>query len=163
MERIVNPLSIQFNAAVQTIVRRLGLSYVPVSSDDAPSTYEEVVRSYHRHNDILFVAREHSDRTIFDDKEINYAFRAWHDYRHITGKHDFSLEGEKCTAIDQIKDMWVYYGNNAQTRVWSAYIWGDVVGQRLYADNFGHFPVEQKEFVMAYVNNPTYALSDDIF
>ena len=51
----------------------------------------------------MVVAREGADNTIFGAPEVNYAFRAWHDWCHWMGGFDFSLYGECATCNMQIE------------------------------------------------------------
>ena len=87
-------LSRKLNAAVLAMVNNL----LPMGydvSDNAPDTYEKLVNHVNKTGRIL-VWSGASETTIYGDREVNYAFRAWHDYVHFTHQLGFSV-------LDEIK------------------------------------------------------------
>jgi hypothetical protein len=85
--------------------------------------------------------------TIYDDKEVNFAFRAWHDWCHWQGKHPFTVEGESEACDMQCRQVYDLFGFNAQTIRWSHILKAEVLGQALYRERFGRFPTNQPLFV----------------
>jgi hypothetical protein len=142
-------LDIQFNAAILTVCRRI-LSAGYDVSDHAPQTYEELVAHLEAGNRMT-VYSGGSDRTIYGDPEVNYAFRAWHDWCHWRGRHDFSLEGELATCTMQVRQLVARYGNSSQTQRWQRILHAEVIGQREYFDAHGYFPEDQRAFVDSYL------------
>src|SRR5271165_6419839 len=70
-------------------------------SEDAPKSYEELMERTAREG-IITVHPGHSLDTIYGDPEVNYSARAWHDWCHVVGRHDFSVEGEvACCRMQQ--------------------------------------------------------------
>lgn len=79
------------NVAVLVIAGRLFPGSFDVS-DDAPDTYEKLVALFESGR--RFVVYEGgSENTIFGDPAVNHHFRAWHDWCHWKGRHDFSMGG----------------------------------------------------------------------
>src|SRR5208282_1357378 len=101
---------IHFNAAVLTMCSRLLPGGYDVSLA-APETYEELIA----HLDAggrMVVYSGGSERTIYGDPEVNFAFRAWHDWCHWRGRHDFSQEGERVACAMQSEHLVTLYGES---------------------------------------------------
>ena len=142
-------LDIHFNAAVLTICNRLWPGGYDVSLA-APETYEELVA----HLDAggrMVVYSGGSEQTIYGDLEVNFAFRAWHDWCHWRGRFDFSHEGERAACAMQGDHLIARYGESAQTRRWRRILQAEIIGQRDYFDRHGKFPEDQRAFVAAYL------------
>lgn len=92
-----------------------------------------------------------SDQTIFADPATNYAFRAWHDWCHWRGQHDFDLEGEKAVAAMQKRHLRVCFPGNAMLPYWMDILDAEIVGQNEYALLTGEFPRDQLQFVTDYI------------
>lgn len=88
-----------------------------------------------------------SDRTIYGDATVNHAMRAWHDYHHLAGQHDFSLAGEFAACARQIAHL--RHAMPQAPSLWSRLIWLEVIGQSLYADATGHFITDQVAWTLA--------------
>ena len=84
-----------------------------------------------------------SDSTIYGDRAINWAFRAWHDSLHLALNADFSMQGEKLVALEQCRLI----GSDAMAKI----IMGEVVGQVEYLNKYGHFPTDQFVFMRNYL------------
>jgi len=143
------PLDIHFNAAVLTICSRVLPGGYDVS-DEAPETYEELIAHLDAGRRML-VYSGGSERTIYGDPEVNFAFRAWHDWCHWRGRHDFSMKGERAACAMQGEHLVTLYGESPQTRVWRRILQAEIIGQRDYFDRHGTFPVDQRAFVAAYL------------
>lgn len=147
-----------FNVAVMAIADRLLPCGFDVR-DDAPSSYAELRQHYNATGRIA-VWSGASDRTIFGDTEINFAFRAWHDARHILGDFDFSLLGEARTCFAQIQDVERLYTGHHRLPFWRALLRAEVIGQASYAHAWGDFPADQRDFVACYLRSPALALAN---
>ena len=146
-------LDIQFNAAVLTICNRVLPAGYDVA-DDAPNTYEELI-NYLDAGRRMLVYSGGAERTIYGDPEVNYAFRAWHDWCHWRGRHDFSLAGENATCAMQGKNLVALYGESPQTRWWRRILHAEIIGQREYFDRHGNFPYDQRDFISGYLSDAT--------
>lgn len=141
-----------FNCAVLHIASRLFPTGYDIS-DNAPETYDELcahVASTGR----MLVWSGASDRTIFGDNEVNYAFRAWHDHCHLRGSgHDFSWSGEHAVLQEQQSDIVALYGHGAKTHEngyeYAAILDAEVIGQLYHKEIHGRFPCDQIGFVRA--------------
>ncbi len=142
-------LDIHFNAAVLTICNRVLPGGFDVS-DTAPATYDELVAHLDAARRML-VYNGASERTIYGDAEVNYAFRAWHDWCHWRGRYDFSYEGERAACAMQGDHLIARYGESPQTRRWRRILEAEIIGQRDYFDRRGTFPEDQRAFVAAYL------------
>jgi len=127
------------------------------TSPDAPNTWEALRADYALYG-VVTVWDGASDRTIYDDAAVNMAFRAWHDFRHISAGADFTPCGEARTAGAQIGDIWAAYGLTDETLLWARVIWAEIVGQGAYLQRYGDFPKDQAGFVKAYLASPVDAL-----
>jgi hypothetical protein len=148
-------LDIQFNAAVLTICTAV----LPAGYDVAavaPETYEELIAHLDAGRRML-VYSGGAERTIYGDPEVNYAFRAWHDWCHWRGRHDFSLEGERATCAMQGAHLVALYGESPQTVWWRRILHAEVIGQREYFDRHGVFPDDQRAFVESYLRTEAQA------
>lgn len=144
----MSPLSSRFNVAVLQIANRLFPCGFDVS-DNAPDTYETLKAHYDATGRIL-VWSGASDQTIFGCAEINYAFRAWHDWRHITESADFSPAGESAVCEKQKEDIRaIYDGETAD--FFCALLDAEIMGQLAHEQRHGEFPVDQKAFVVAWL------------
>jgi hypothetical protein len=153
------PLDRAFNRAVHHIVSKLLPTGFDVS-ESAPTTLTEL-RECHAHTGRIRVWSDGGDRTIFADSETNYAFRAWHDYHHLTGNHEFTPAGELVVCMLQMLDMVRVYGGDrvyGEDR-WHRLLWAEIVGQGEYAGANGVFPTDQMAFVRAYLVDPVSALT----
>lgn len=126
-------------------------------SDNAPDTFEGLCAHYEKTGRIL-VWSGASDKTIFGDCEINYAFRAWHDASHIRGGFDFSLSGEIQTAGLQALDLMSIYGKGKAYDAFERLLFAEIIGQALYERANGGFPIDQIGFARCYLRNKTEAL-----
>ena len=111
----------------------------------APSTFADIMQAPG------IVWEGASDQTIFQGAKVNHAFRAWHDARHISGQHDFTLAGERATCEAQKRDVALLYP--------SAPAWvyrlldAEIVEQGEYFVRMGAFPLDQVQFTMERLNH----------
>ena len=100
-----------------------------------------------------------SDKTIFENAQQNYAFRAWHDLTHLRLMAPFTPEGEARVAEAQISDLRKFYGDTPQTRHMAGAIRAEINGQVQYSlAHGGDFPVDQRAFDAAWLRNPDQAV-----
>ena len=118
------------------------LSLAPkfTASDYAPSTYAEL-----KSNNAagLVVWSGASDNTIYGCNRVNHAFRAWHDSLHLKLGVNFDYAGELAVGLEQARLI----KNDALGLI----IMGEVVGQVEYLNKYGHFPIDQVEFMRNYL------------
>src|ERR1700740_2191463 len=88
----MEPLDPAFNAAVVRIASRFFPTGFDVS-EHGPHTFEDLKRLLNA-GDRLVVYSGGSSSTIYADPNVNYAFRAWHDWSHWSGNHGLSFQGE---------------------------------------------------------------------
>lgn len=141
------------NAVVVAIARKLFPTGFDIS-DAAPNTYEELVALFESRNRYVVYAGG-ADTAIFGDREVNYHFRAWHDWCHWKGRHDFSLQGERATFRMQCQHIVLRFGDSARTRYWRRVLFADVVGQKLYWKRYREFPEDQVTFVRSILDRDT--------
>lgn len=128
------------NAAILHIASKLFPTGFDVS-DNAPETFDDL-KEYVRRTGRMAVWSGNSDHTIFEDREVNYAFRAWHDHCHLRG-HDFTPWGEYEALQEQWGDIVKLYGVTPKTLEWYAILEAEVVGQAVYHHYWGRFPANQ--------------------
>lgn len=149
------PLDRAFNRAVHHIANKLLPAGWDVS-DNAPSSLIGL-RAHFLATGRICVWSGGSDRTIFADPETNYAFRAWHDYHHLTSNHEFTPEGETAVMRRQWADLQQVYGHGALK--WAGILYAEIIGQGEYERANGVFPDDQMAFVRAYLADPATALT----
>jgi len=155
------PLDAGLNAAVLHMAGRLFPTGFDVS-EDAPDTFEKLVDHVRRRRRLTVWSGGSAD-TIFGNPEVNYAFRAWHDWCHLNGRHDFTLAGEMAAVEMQCEHLLTVYGQSSKTREWCRILRAEVIGQALYLERHGDFPERQRDFVSAYLDNQERALGDPQF
>lgn len=138
-----------FNAAVLQIANRLmprgwALLYRP------PTTLGELRQTTVDLQGQIGVSRGHSYHTIFGDPEVNYAFRAWHDWCHLHGNHEFNVSGEYEVSRMQADHLCTLFGYDAFLGWWPL-INAEVNGQARHAAETGQFPTDQVAFDLAYI------------
>jgi hypothetical protein len=116
--------------------RILKLAPKHMVSDNAPYSFETLSASSPSG---LVVWSGASDKTIYGDPSVNWAFRAWHDSLHLKLGADFSLQGERIVALEQCRVI----GSDA----WAKIVMGEVVGQVEYLNKYGTFPADQMAFM----------------
>jgi hypothetical protein len=146
------PLDPGFNAAILSIAADLFPGGFDVSPD-APSTYK-ALKAHMDAGKRLVVYDGGCEGTIYAAPAVNHAFRAWHDWSHWKGGHDFGVAGE-CSVFDmQRRHLLDRYGDTPEARHWCAILQAEVVGQRLYYERYKRFIDDQHGFIEAYMQNP---------
>jgi monomeric isocitrate dehydrogenase len=138
------PLSKEFNEAVV----RMANKFLPDGfevSDNAPSTYNALVRHLNEGNKMVVYGSD-ANNSIYADSYVNHCFRAWHDWCHWQGKHDFSLAGEIATYELMCEQIIDEYGRNKRTFQWCKIMEIEVVEQRLFYERYGQFVLDQSAF-----------------
>lgn len=153
LDTVQKPLSQTLNNVVQLIAETIDYDV----SDDAPSTYKELV-DHLDSGKRLVVYSGGSNHTIFADAATNHAFRAWHDLTHYRCGYDFSTVGEMFTCNTQISDVIQHFGVEIAEQC-LPYLTAEVIGQRLYFEKYKEYIVDQRAFVKAYMISPMTALS----
>jgi hypothetical protein len=149
-------LDIQFNAAVLAVAHRLFPCGFLVG-EIAPQSYEELIARLESGKPML-VYSGGSERTIYGCPEVNYAFRAWHDWCHWRGRHDFSFAGETAVCRMQGDHLLALYGECPRTLWWKRILHAEVIEQREYFDEHGAFPDDQRAFVECYLHSEAKAV-----
>ena len=145
---MTKPLNNSFNIAILHIASKLFPCGYNVSPD-APASYDEL-RAHLNAGKRMTVFSGGSDKTIYEDKEVNYAFRAWHDWCHWKGSFDFSSEGELNVFKMQVKHIVTLYGPSI-TKPWIKLLHAEIVGQQEHFVKYGVFPDDQRAFVENYI------------
>lgn len=116
------------------------------AASDAPDTLQGVVQHWRLHGQVL-VWNGASERTIYRTPFDNMAARAWHDYRHVMGLHEFDLEGERATCEAQGRDLGFLVASDALTPSEAGAAWAllrlEVIGQAEHFAACGEFPANQ--------------------
>ena len=102
--------------------------------DVAPSTFQDL-----RNESSLVVWSGASDSTIFQDKVVNWAFRAFHDTLHLKSGLLFTVDHE----IELAKIQASQFGTND---LMQALMYTEIAGQAEYFRLNGTFPENQLEF-----------------
>jgi hypothetical protein len=152
------PLDIHLNVAVLQVASRLFPCGFNVS-DDAPQTFESLKQLLDTTGRMTVYAGG-SERTIYRDREVNYAFRAWHDWCHWRGGHDFTCAGERAVYEMQCAQLVLLYGDCESTRRWRHILYAEIIGQQAYFDRHGIFPVDQRAFVESFLSERTLVAAE---
>lgn len=128
------PFSNRLNEFIFDFLEKEGIKYTVVDEDIPES---EVLNQDPKN---LKIWSGGSENTIFGNPETNYAFRAWHDYIHITKQLDFSPLNEARVAFIQaaiLPEEWLFE---------RYLILIEVIGQVLHHDAWGEFVPDQRLF-----------------
>lgn len=156
-ETDIEPLNQGLNDAILSISSTLLPAGFDVS-DDAPGTYK-ALRAHLDAGKRLVVYSGGCEGTIYVDPAVNHAFRAWHDFSHWKGGHDFSVEGECGVFEMQRRHLLDVYGESPETRRWIEILRAEVIGQRLFYEYYKRYVDDQRGFIEAYLKDPRAALS----
>jgi hypothetical protein len=148
--------------AFEDMIWRMCIKHFPKwfeLSDNPPTSLAELNRIMPQR---MVVWDGGSDHTIFEDRRTNFAFRAWHDWHHWNNQAEFDQEGELACTISQAKELLTDYGDTQQTRKWIEYVACEIMGQLWYSQRHnGQFPVDQRAFALAFLDNPSAAVTSD--
>jgi hypothetical protein len=98
-----------------------------------------------------------SENTIYAEPEVNWAFRAWHDWCHYNGAHAFTPGGERAVFAMQCSHLLSLYGPCLKVQRWTRILRAEVIGQQEYFYRHGHYPEDQRAFVEAYLKGSCFA------
>lgn len=138
------PISRAFNACILTMANRLFPTGYDVA-EKAPETLESLTEHVNATGRML-VWNGASDATIFADPEVNWAFRAWHDWHHWNGQHAFNREGELACLAAQQADVIKVYGPGPLSDLFCRLLECEIAGQLDYEETHGEFPADQVDF-----------------
>lgn len=140
-------LSAFINEQADELAGRLGFGWRPVV--DAPSTYQQLRGALDHSLNILEplpVSSENSASVIYDDPEVNFAFRFWHDVSHVQHGLSFALEDELELALWHLKVL--EQSGTARESIAYRLLEADLLGQLLLLGLVGRFPFDQEQFVL---------------
>lgn len=100
----------------------------------------------------VIVSDLHCGRTVFSSPAVNMAFRAWHDYRHITCSAPFDEWGERDVHAAMVADflslnLLTGYREMRAFRLLEC----ENIGQLDYWRAFGDPPADQRAFALGYL------------
>jgi hypothetical protein len=125
----------EFNTAVRAICETTfphGFDW----ASDAPNTFDDLAHVYSTTGRMVVTDAWHpADHPQFEDAYTYRAFRAWHDWTHILGACEFTLEGECRAAKIQHAQLAALYGEDKATR------WFATLNDELIINNFGECAV----------------------
>ena len=90
-----------------------------------------------------------SDKTIFTNKEGNWAFRFMHDMEHIAQKKGFGYQEERDVAHMHVRDVRDVFGLNS---IESALTVADTFGSLLYFAEYKDHPKDQLGYALQYLD-----------
>lgn len=102
----------------------------------------------------VIVSDLHCDRTVFSGPAANMAFRAWHDYRHITEGAEFDDAGENLVANSMANDLAAFASAFDPMADYSrpfALLECENIGQLDYWRASGNPPVDQRTFALGFL------------
>jgi hypothetical protein len=151
-----SPFDPLLNVAIVHIASRLLPDGFDVS-DEAPDTYEKL-KAHLCAGKRMIVWSGGSEATVYGHRSVNFSFRAWHDFCHWDGGHDFTLEGEIAACEMQCQHLFEFYGECERIQDWCSLLRAEIVGQALFFHRHKRFPDDQRSFVAAYLVDPAIAL-----
>lgn len=147
------PLDATFERAVACIAYEL----FPMgwrTSPNAPDTLQGATDYFSEHGTV-HVSSDNSGKTVFSRPSINFAFRVWHDWRHIWLQAPFNEEGERAVHDMMRGDLiaWCHRQRCSQrdTQRALAVLEAENIGQLAAWKRDGHPPVDQRTFAMGYL------------
>lgn len=155
MDRTIDAIDLRLNAAVLTIANRLFPTGYELD-DNPPSSLTDLQSRMAATPTRVWSGA--SDTSIYGDREVNYAFRAWHDFHYWRSGLNFAPHNEAIVAQMQCADLITVYGDSATTRRWCDIIRAEVIGQMTHYYKHGDYPMDQMGFVRAYLEDKAAAL-----
>lgn len=151
---INNPLNPMFNAATMMMAKIVWPQWFDVSLDTAPDSLKRLKAEYAERGRITVFGGS-SDKTIFGvhGAEVNHAFRAWHDWCHLSLNADFSMDGEARACELQARHIRTYYGDGDTGQELVAILYAEVVGQASHYYRYKEYVQDQRAFVEAYIKH----------
>lgn len=160
MDRKINSLNIQLNAAVLTLSSKvLSSGYKTMSDEFVPDNYEHALYSYYQRNGMIVINRAPDDDNIFGDAGVYEAFNAWVRYRYVFAEQKFTEQGARHVFKLLCMDILDEYGINIETCTWMRIIEAELLGVIRYMNYYGHAPVDRVEFVRSYMDNKSAFLT----
>ena len=138
------PLCITLNIAIATICNRLFPAGFDVA-ETAPESLSELNESIAKRGRIT-VWNGASEQTVYGSTEHNFMFRAWHDWCHWKGQHEFNLAGEAAALAMQLEHLATVYPSHPDRPTWERILTVEVLGQAVHHAVTGEFPADQVEF-----------------
>lgn len=145
----MKPFSNAFNAAVVTMANRLFPTGFDVSETLDVTSLDGLRAAIKANGGRMVVWAGASEDTIYADAEVNYAYRAWHDWCHLTRGFQFTLHGEQAAARLQMDHVRSLYGNGPDQRYWQWLLHCEAVEQTKYFLKNGDFVQDQRDFTTA--------------
>ena len=153
----MKPVDVLFERATLAIAARLvpqgwrGHDKAPDNLRDLKALWENCARI----GGPVIVSDQHCDRTVFSGPAANMAFRAWHDYRHITEGAEFDDAGERAVQDAMAADLrlyvrWLDVSSHQRGRA-SHLLRCENIGQLDYWRAFGRPPDDQRTFALGYL------------
>lgn len=121
------------NRAFCRAVRKISASLFPQGfdvSDHAPNTLRDLALHMAR-TGRMCVSTGNTDDHSFDNEGTYHAFRAWHDWCHVQGGHEFTIEGECATVRMQHAMVAAMFGEKNMRA------WLPILHKQIIHDNFG--------------------------
>jgi hypothetical protein len=143
--------------AVLDIVSDKLNGYHTLPSHEAPDTLDKA-RAYFIKHGAVGVDTANSEETIWAHPAVNYAFRAWHDWRHITENAEFNDAGEWLVHLAMLRDLdeWARRQGASVTphdlKRARATLGAENVGQLDYWRASGSPPTNQRAFAEFYLD-----------
>lgn len=134
----------EFNQAVMAF----SLVCWPEGYERTSEQYEsfEAMREAFRTEGRIKINTNFSEQTIFENPEVNWDFRAWHDWCHLWLDAGFDREGETKAAELQKRMLDLSFPSHPKLEFWKTLIDIEVVGQLEYYLQNGAFVSNQIEF-----------------
>jgi len=143
------PLLPLFNVAVLACCNRVWPQGFD-TSPDAPDSLRRLKAEMAARGRIT-VYSESSDSTVFDCREVNQAFRAWHDWCHLVLDAPFNLEGETRACREQERHIFARYGDGDTGQELAALLRAEVIGQAKYYQLHKRYIQNQRAFAVDYM------------
>ena len=117
----------------------------PFNDDADPADYFQYMLKLFREEKRIQIWTGGTDNNIYGSAEMNYLFRFWHDYVHLAYNLGFDPMDE--IKVSQIQQAQAIGCTNDDLLLINA----DITGQVIYFAMFGEFPVNQRKFVIEYL------------
>lgn len=134
------------NAEFNAYVANKALSIPYTLTCDQYQSFDQMVAEFELTGRIR-INTGFSEGTIFGIPEVNWMFRAWHDYCHLLTGGNFTLWGESLACLEQLAQIHSDASlTDEQRETFSQLVTIEVIGQANYYFETGTFPVDQMEF-----------------
>lgn len=144
--KAIHPFSENLNKWVEQQFTKLPFEVVFVEGEPY-ADFETMQDAFRENPNRLEVSTLHSEKTIFGDPQVNWKFRAIHDFLHLVHGLDFTYEAE--LLVNYHQTVFALQTGRGLLRDFELSLLNiETAGQIAYHRSTGEFPSDQRKFAI---------------